>query len=272
MKEPRHMSDKPEKRKAKTGPKKGVPRPPRETPIDWPAIEGLYRAGLLSITDIARMHGISHVAIVKRAKKHAWVRGADIAEEARRLANSKLAGDKKGAQKQVPPAPAAPKKPDPELPEGWTPPPREQPKEPQHEEPAPPHLGGVDFESIVQNAAGSIVALVRQHRAGLSRLNGFANDLMDRLEGLMPNVRTLGHSYDAAMLFDTLVRSYERVVKLERQAFGVDDPTIKHQHTGPDGNPLPMGVTLEVLNEDDLFALRGVADKMARRRPKQGQN
>jgi len=47
---------------------------PLKVDVDWEAIEGMYRAGLLSVREIARSHGISHVAILKRAKACGWVR------------------------------------------------------------------------------------------------------------------------------------------------------------------------------------------------------
>lgn len=41
---------------------------------DWERIEQLYRAGLLSVREIAAAHGITHGAINKRAKRDGWVR------------------------------------------------------------------------------------------------------------------------------------------------------------------------------------------------------
>jgi hypothetical protein len=41
---------------------------------DWERIEHLYRAGLLSIREIAAACGVSHTAINKRAKVHGWER------------------------------------------------------------------------------------------------------------------------------------------------------------------------------------------------------
>lgn len=41
---------------------------------DWEAIERAYRAGLLSIREIASAHGITHGAINKRAKRDGWER------------------------------------------------------------------------------------------------------------------------------------------------------------------------------------------------------
>lgn len=42
--------------------------------IDWEAIEASYRAGLLSVREIASQHGITHGAINKRAKRDGWER------------------------------------------------------------------------------------------------------------------------------------------------------------------------------------------------------
>ncbi|WP_337036435.1 hypothetical protein [Pantoea agglomerans] len=41
---------------------------------DWEAIESAYRAGLMSIREIASQHGITHGAINKRAKRDVWER------------------------------------------------------------------------------------------------------------------------------------------------------------------------------------------------------
>lgn len=42
--------------------------------IDWEAIESDYRAGLLSLREMAAAHGVSHVAIKKRADRDGWTR------------------------------------------------------------------------------------------------------------------------------------------------------------------------------------------------------
>lgn len=41
---------------------------------DWEAIERAYRAGLLSVREIAGAHGVTHTAINKRAKAQGWER------------------------------------------------------------------------------------------------------------------------------------------------------------------------------------------------------
>lgn len=49
-------------------------------PTDWERIEADYRAGLLSVREIAAANGVSHTAIQKRAKADSWSRdlGAKI--------------------------------------------------------------------------------------------------------------------------------------------------------------------------------------------------
>lgn len=52
---------------------------------DWEAIESAYRAGVLSVREIATQHEITHTAINKRAKKYGWVR--DLKEKIKSKAN-----------------------------------------------------------------------------------------------------------------------------------------------------------------------------------------
>jgi hypothetical protein len=51
---------------------------------DWERIEGDYRAGVLSVREIAAANGVSHTAIQKRAKRDGWDRdlAAKIAAKA----------------------------------------------------------------------------------------------------------------------------------------------------------------------------------------------
>lgn len=54
---------------------------------DWEAIERDYRAGILSIRELASQHGVSDTAIRKHAKKHGWTRDltAKVQERAKAL-------------------------------------------------------------------------------------------------------------------------------------------------------------------------------------------
>ncbi len=58
------------------------------TKPDWEAIERAYRAGSLSIRNIAEKHGVGESSIRKRAKKHGWQR--DLTEQVQQAARDKL--------------------------------------------------------------------------------------------------------------------------------------------------------------------------------------
>lgn len=73
----------------------GVPDGNGKT-IDWEAIERDYRAGVLSVRQIGRNHGVSHTAVQKRADKEAWNRDLSTrvrAEVQRRLATDAVASE-----------------------------------------------------------------------------------------------------------------------------------------------------------------------------------
>lgn len=63
---------------------------PHNTPrADWEKIHADFRAGKLSVCEIARQHGISDAAIRKRAKAQGWVR--DLGDRVRQETRAKLA-------------------------------------------------------------------------------------------------------------------------------------------------------------------------------------
>ena len=69
---------------------------------DWEAIERAYRAGSLSIRNIAEQHGISDTAIRKRASKHGWQR--DLTDQVQKAARDRLVREgvrAKGSQEQA---------------------------------------------------------------------------------------------------------------------------------------------------------------------------
>jgi len=55
---------------------------------DWEAIEAAYRAGSLSVRAIGEAHGVTPVAIGKRAAKEGWQR--DLSETVRDATNAKV--------------------------------------------------------------------------------------------------------------------------------------------------------------------------------------
>ena len=56
--------------------------------VDWEAIEGAFRAGILSIRMIAKSHGITDTAIRKRAKSDGWER--DLSDKVRSEVRNQL--------------------------------------------------------------------------------------------------------------------------------------------------------------------------------------
>ncbi len=61
----------------------------QRTAPDWERIEGDYRAGLMSLREIASAHTITEGAIRKRAKRDGWER--DLGSKIRTRADAKLA-------------------------------------------------------------------------------------------------------------------------------------------------------------------------------------
>jgi hypothetical protein len=67
--------------------------------IDWERIEKEYRLGQKTLRTIAEEFGVSHVAIVKRAKKEQWVQ--DKSKEVREKTKAGLLGYQEGVTKKV---------------------------------------------------------------------------------------------------------------------------------------------------------------------------
>lgn len=61
------------------------PEPKKAAP-DWEAVELDYRAGVMSLRELGTAHGVSHVAISKRAKARLWER--DLSAKIRAKADS----------------------------------------------------------------------------------------------------------------------------------------------------------------------------------------
>jgi predicted transcriptional regulator len=59
--------------------------------VDWSEVEPLYRAGVLSVSEIARQFKITETAVRKHAKQHKWKR--DLAAKVRAKTTQKLIED-----------------------------------------------------------------------------------------------------------------------------------------------------------------------------------
>lgn len=70
-----------------------------KAPTDWEAIEREYRAGQLSVREIARQHDVSAPAIVKRAKRLGWER--DLSASVREAVNAKLVKETAAVNSEV---------------------------------------------------------------------------------------------------------------------------------------------------------------------------
>lgn len=77
---------------------------PPKPPVDWERIEAEYRAGVLSLREIAALHpGANHVAISRRAKKEGWTRdlAAKIQAKAEELVTRQAVTPAETAQRRV---------------------------------------------------------------------------------------------------------------------------------------------------------------------------
>jgi hypothetical protein len=59
--------------------------------VDWSEVEPLYRAGVLSVSEIARQFDVTETAVRKHAKQHKWKR--DLAAKVRAKTTQKLIED-----------------------------------------------------------------------------------------------------------------------------------------------------------------------------------
>jgi hypothetical protein len=161
----------------------GEPKPP----VDWEAIEREYRAGQLSLREIARQFDVSDTAIRKRAKADSWTR--PLADKVREAVREKLVradGSHAGSRPQR-----------------------------------------ASDEEIVDGAADRGFAVVTSHRRDLEQLHGLkriiATRLATHLTGGEPDGPFLGDKESPGDLLEKLSRVTGRLIPLERQAHNLDE-------------------------------------------------
>lgn len=201
---------------------------------DWEAIERAYRAGLLSIREIATEYGVSHTAINKRAKKEGWDR--DLKAKIKAKADSLVS--KREVSSQV------------------------STRNPETE------------REIIESNATVIANVRMAHRGDIRRSRGLVNKLLDELESVSDNVdlfEELGelmHSPDDKGM-DKLNDLYHKVVSLpsrsktmkdladtlksliglERQAYGLDElPSEPEKPSTIDASGLSTDALKELMN------------------------
>ena len=178
-------------------------------PADWERIEQLYRAGVLSLREIAiACPGPNHVAIARRAKKFGWVQ--DLSAKIKAKANDLVTRQAVTADVTAERA--------------------------------------VSDKAVIEINAQAIASIRMAHRGDIARGRRLTNKLLDELEGLTDNrelfdqlgelmrdpddngfdkrndlygkvISLPGRSKTMKELADTL----KTLVMLERQAFNLDE-------------------------------------------------
>ena len=194
---------------------------------DWERIEADYRAGLLSVREIAAAQGVSHTAIQKRAKAQEWER--DLGAKIRAKAEALVA--KAEVAKSVATERAATDK------------------------------------QIIETGAEAIVTVRLAHRADIRRSRTLCLSLLEELEAqtgdrelfaqlgeilaspdengtdklndIYRKVISLpGRVDNMKKLSDTL----KTLVGLEREAYGIAPVTQKTEITGEGGVPIALNI------------------------------
>ena len=177
---------------------------------DWEAIESAYRAGSLSIREIASQQGITHTAINKRAKKEGWERDlkAKIKAKAESLVSKREVSRQVSSEKMV------------------------------------------SERQLIEANAEVIANVRMEHRGDIRRARNIANSLFDELEAECTDVAALQQLGDLMYEpddkgYDKLNEIYHKVISmpgrvksmkdlsdtlktligLERQAYDIDGPT-----------------------------------------------
>lgn len=188
---------------------------------DWERIESDYRAGVLSLREIATAHNSNAATILKRAKKNGWERNlaARIAAKVESLVN-------KAAVNATVNSAAA-----------------------------------VSDRQIVETAAQAIVSVRLAHRTDIARARGLTMSLLAELEaqtGNMPGLLDLGEMLRApnesgadklndiyravialperTKTMKALAESLKHLIGLEREAYGLVE-AHKLELTGANGQP-----------------------------------
>lgn len=209
----------------------------KPTGPDWERVELEYRAGLLSLREIAAAHSISHVAISKRAKKEKWERnlGAKIAAKAEALVTKALVNKEVTAEKLV------------------------------------------TENLMVEASAQVIAGVRIEHRKDIARARKLAMKLLGELECQTDAVdlieqmeKAMAESKDnpagLTQAFQRITSTSGRIdsakklaeamrvlVSMEREAYGIVELT-KIDHTSTDGSMSPQGVGNKGRSLDDFYA------------------
>lgn len=244
-----------------TKPKKEKDTKPAKDKPDWERIGAEYRAGVKSIREIARAHGISETAIRKRAKKEGWKR--DLTNEVRQRSKQSLTErtaaehhqKKSKAAKKAPGKKKAAKKggkkagkdeEQAEEGEGSQQGSQSGSQSEVRTDPIKP-IQTLSDEEIVEEAAEVQVAVVQTHRRAINDSREIVSLMLQELKEQTINAESLreaveqylterklsgqvAHQIRNAIQLPTrastlrnMAFTLEKLVKLERQAFNIED-------------------------------------------------
>ncbi|WP_445012181.1 hypothetical protein [Vreelandella stevensii] len=161
---------------------------------DWELIEREYRTGRFSLAQLEARHGVNRSNISRRAKKYGWKK--DLSSKVRERTQEKI------ARVSLPPE-------------------------------AQEALAEQD-DAIIEFAANENAAVVKGHRTTLERWRGITNRYAEILEGQVEKGTIVvdlpaGGTAEVDVPLDYVgkclgfgTQALERVVKLERQNYGLD--------------------------------------------------
>ena len=196
---------------------------------DWERIEVDFRAGLLSLREIASLHpGTNHVAITRRAKREGWTRDLNKKIQAK-------------AQELVTRQAVTP---------GVT------------------EKAAVSERRIVESAAQQAATVMIAQRSDISRSRTLCMSLLAELEAETGNIAgledlgeilrapddqgkdRLNDIYRAVIslpertkTMKALAESLKHLIGLEREAYNIASTPIPVTHSNPDGTPLVADLT-----------------------------
>lgn len=158
--------------------------------VDWEAIEREYRAGQLSVREIARSYGVTDTAIRKRAKQEGWTR--DLTEKVRQAAKEAVV--------------------------------RNAVRSELSREPANENETVQTFAARGARAIEGHLARAERLKALADKLT---TELETYMDGGTPTVRIFVSKGDSpATIIRTLSDTAERIAKIERQALNLDDTPV----------------------------------------------
>lgn len=178
--------------------------------IDWDAIEREYRTGQLSIREIGRQYGVSHVSIHRHAKADGWER--DLSRKVRQIVKSRLVTT--GAESTSVPSTDGTKR-----------------------------NARAEEKAIVEAAAKRTLAIIETHRNDAQQQKG----IVKRLQSIVSERLKTAEASGAVVTVEELKaisviqrnssQALDKLVGIERRAFSMDESS------GDEGAPDAISLT-----------------------------